>query len=675
MKRSALFFILLGSAIFAWGQSFEDSSSEEDVIVVTAGKIEQSVSNAVEKIQVVTSEDIKKSGAKTLTEAVKSVPGVSIKGAAAGNPVDSISMQGFYSDYVKILVDGIAVSGDIGGATAVFQVPVEDIERIEIIQGASSALYGSDAMGGVINIITKKVQPSADKIDFKGALTEEFTLKKDNDWRNYASANFSFGAGRICSSVSGSFDYTPGKKDYEYYAFAGKYVSYYETPFKRMGFVRASVDWKDSWGRTGFYTLFSDAVQKSNFSAVGFDSGSVMEYKTDRIEAGLSGEYKYSEKLCFSGFSSVKGFLLSTDFEHFTSDSGSGFLYRNSTASDSNFIDWESELRSSWNLNELNFFLFGFNANLQTVDGDSFEGREKQLLLSSYAQDTITFLSKKICIVPGVRFDYIPEISGNAQAFMVTPKLSVKYSPVKDSVIRFSYGMGYKTPTLKQKFWSFYHNYAPGEGNFILNGNPDLESEKSQSFNLSFEQNVINLFKISVSGYFNYIIDMIDSEIIDKNTVPQTRSYINVGKAVTYGGDFCISADLDRFSFKGSYAYTGAKSYVDGCWEDLSLRVTHKVFLSLGYMIPLIETEIVCSADWSSRQLTKTGGNEYTPDYLMICASASKKVIDEKLEIYLRADNLLNNLSFIRGTDGSDQESYYNLHDGTTFSLGAGIKL
>ena len=175
MKRSALFFILLGSAIFAWGQSFEDSSSEEDVIVVTAGKIEQSVSNAVEKIQVVTSEDIKKSGAKTLTEAVKSVPGVSVKGAAAGNPVDSISMQGFDSDYVKILVDGIAVSGDIGGATAVFQVPVEDIERIEIIQGASSALYGSDAMGGVINIITKKVQPSADKIDFKGALTEEFT--------------------------------------------------------------------------------------------------------------------------------------------------------------------------------------------------------------------------------------------------------------------------------------------------------------------------------------------------------------------------------------------------------------------------------------------------------------------------------------------------------------------
>lgn len=674
MKKLALFFIFWGFVSSAWGISADSSSDDEDLIVVTAGKIEQSISNAVEKIQVVTSEDIKKSGAKTLTEAVKSVPGVSVKGTAAGNPVDSISMQGFDSDYVKILVDGIAVSGDIGGSVAVFQIPVEDIERIEIIQGAGSALYGSDAMGGVINIITKKVQPSADKIDFKGVLAEEFTLKKDNAWRNYSSANFSFGAGRFASSVSGSFDYSSGKKDYEYYAFAGKYVSCYKTPFKRIGFVRTAADWKDSWGHAGIYAVFSDAIQKSNFTAVGFDSGSVMEYKTDRIEAGVSGEYVCNEKICFSGFSSVKGFLLSTDFEHFSSDSSSGFLYRNSTVTDSNFIDWESEVRSSWNLNELNSFLFGINANLQTVDGDSFESREKQLLLSTYAQDTVYLLAKKICIVPGVRFDYIPEISGNIQAFMLTPKLSIKYSPVKDTVIRFSYGMGYKTPTLKQKFWSFYHNYAPGEGNFILNGNPDLESEKSQSFNLALEQSLINLFKISASGYFNYIIDMIDSEIVDKTTVPQTRSYINVGKAVTYGGDFCVSADLDRFSFKGSYSYTVAKSYVDGCWEDLNLRVTHKVFISLEYMIPLIETDLACSADWSSRQLLKTGGDEYTPDYLMVGVTASKKFNDEKLEIYLRADNLLNNFSFINGTDGSDQESYYNLHDGTTLSLGARMK-
>lgn len=654
---------------------FADSTNEdEDIIVVSAGKIEQSVSNAVEKIQVVTSEEIEKSGAKTLTEAVKSVPGVSVKGASAGNPVDSISMQGFDSDYVKILVDGIAVSGDIGGSTAVFQIPVEDIERIEIIQGASSALYGSDAMGGVINIITKKVQSSVDKIDLKAALSEEFTFKKENDWRNYSSANVSFGTGRFSSSISGSFDYSPGKKDYEYYAFAGKYVSYYETPLKRMGFVRAAADWKDTWGRAGVYALFCDADQKSNFTAVGFDSGSEMEYKTDRLEAGLSGEYLRSEKLSFSGFSSVKGFLLSTIFEHFASDSESGFLYKDSTSTDSNFIDWESELRSSWNLNEMNSFLFGFNANLQTVDGDSFESREKQLLLSSYAQDTISLLLKKLCIVPGVRFDYIPELGGNTQAFMVTPKLSVKYAPVKDTVIRFSYGMGYKTPTLKQKFWSFYHNYAPGEGNFILNGNPDLESEKSQSFNLAFEQNVLNLFKLSASGYFNYIIDMIDSEIVDKTTNPQTRSYVNVGKAMTYGGDFSVSADLERFSFKGSYAYTGAKSYVDGCWEDLSLRVTHKVYLYLGYLIPVIETDVTCSADWSSRQLTKTGGDEYTPDYLMISASVSKKFFDEKLELYLRGDNLLNNLSFMDGTDGSNQEAYYNLYDGTTLSLGARMK-
>ena len=155
MKKLALFFILLVYVVSAWGQAFEDSSSDEDVIVVTAGKFEQSASDSVDKVQVVTSDEIKISGAKTLTEAVRSVPGVSVKGVSAGNPVDSISMQGFDGNYVKILVDGISMSGDIGGSAAVYQVPVEDIDHIEIIQGASSALYGSDAMGGVINIITK----------------------------------------------------------------------------------------------------------------------------------------------------------------------------------------------------------------------------------------------------------------------------------------------------------------------------------------------------------------------------------------------------------------------------------------------------------------------------------------------------------------------------------------
>lgn len=180
-----LFFFLL--VLFSSFQLFSQNSdfSDDDVIVVSAGKIEQNVEDASEKVQVISSEEIQDSGAKTLSEAVKNLPGVTVKGASGGNPVDSISMQGFDSSYVKILVDGVAVTGDLGGSTAVFEIPVEMIDHIEVVQGASSALYGSDAMGGVVNIITKKAEGEGGETTFHANLNEEFSYMKSGNWRKH----------------------------------------------------------------------------------------------------------------------------------------------------------------------------------------------------------------------------------------------------------------------------------------------------------------------------------------------------------------------------------------------------------------------------------------------------------------------------------------------------------
>lgn len=674
MKKSLSILISLVCVIPFFAEGFLDSEEDEDVIVVQAGKIAQNLSDAVENVQVVTSQDIKESGAKNLSEAMKTLPGVTINGPSSGNPSDSIKMQGFDSDYVKILVDGVAVNGDVGGSVSVNAIPVENVDHIEVVQGASSALYGSDAMGGVINIITKKQQNTDDKVKVSGSLSDEFSIKKDFGWRTFTAGSLNLASSKLGAGVTGSFDYTPGKKDYEYYAFAGGYVDYYKTEKRRLGYVRGYADWKDDWGKIGIYGTYADSLQESNFTATGFDSGSTMSYKSKRIEAVLSCDFKVSEKLSFSGFGSFKNFLLDTDFSRFTVNQNNGRFEKSSTVTGSSFIDSENEIRGSWNINQMNDVLFGLNGNLQTIDGDSFDKREMQFLISSFVQDSLTFCEGKLIVVPGVRFDVDPDFQNTM--FMVTPKLSLKFSPSKKTAIRFSYGMGYKTPTLKQKYWVFYHNYAPGEGNFILNGNPDLESEKSQSFNLSFEQDVKSLVKLNLSGYFNYINDMIDSKITDNTTTPQTRTYLNVGKAVTFGGDVSVSTKLDRFSGRVSYAFTGAKAYnqKENIWEDLSLRVPHRVVLNAGYVVPVIETKISGNVEWNSRQLITTGGSDYSPDYLMTSLNASKSFLDEKIEVYVRIDNFLNNLNFANGTDGKTQEEYFNLYDGTTFSFGLRMK-
>lgn len=643
------------------------SFAKDDIIIVSAGKIEQSQSQSIEKVQVISSEQIKESGAKTLTEAVKNLPGVVINGASAGNPTESISMQGFDSDYVKVLIDGIAVSGDIGGSTAVFQIPVEDIDHIEVVQGASSALYGSDAMGGVINIITKKTKQEFDGIKLHGSLSQEFSYSIKKDWRNYTAGSISVAGENLSTNLSGSFDFAPGLKKSAYYALAGGFVDYYATPKKQVCFLRATTDWKDDWGKIGAYGTYAYANQLSNYTPAGFSAGSSMEYTTNRIEGGISGEYRYDSDLSFSGFSSVKKFLLDTDYNV---DAG---LDSSKTDTDSSFLDWESEVRSSWTFNEDNQFLFGLNGIIETIDGKSFKTREKQILLSLFAQDTIKFVDL-FSVVPGIRFDYSPAIKTSSNSFMLTPKLSFRFNPAEDTIIRFSYGMGYKTPTLKQKYWEFRHNYSSGEGNFILYGNPNLKSEKSQSFNLSLEQNLFSNTQLNLSGYFNYVIDMIDSIVTNSLSDPQERRYVNIDKALTYGGDISLNTKFDRFNAKISYAYTGAKQKDNGKWIDMALRVTHRISAGASYLIPKIEAKLSSDVQWNSRQRLTAGKNKYTPDFFMVEATLSKTFNQEKFELYVRADNVLNNLNFKKGSDGSNQKQYYGLNSGTIFAVGGRLK-
>lgn len=142
---------MLFSAIFLFSQETED-----DVIVVNAEKIEQKIDESTEQKRTITNDDIRKSGAKNVGDALKTLPDVAVSAATAGNANETVTMQGLGNGYVKIMIDGVSVSTDLSGAAPIFQIPVENIERIEVIKGADAVLYGSSAMGGIINIITKR---------------------------------------------------------------------------------------------------------------------------------------------------------------------------------------------------------------------------------------------------------------------------------------------------------------------------------------------------------------------------------------------------------------------------------------------------------------------------------------------------------------------------------------
>ena len=669
-----IFFIINSFHLISLMPVFSQSLDEkDDVISVNASKISQDISEETEQKEVITDEEIRKSGSKTVGDALKTLPGIQVQNASAGNANESVTMQGLGTGYVKIMIDGVTVATDISGSTPIFQIPVENIERIEVIKGADSVLYGSEAMGGAVNIITKQNESQADsdkKITVSGSLTEEFGFSPSiKDWKNYAAGSLFAGGTNLSNALIASLDYVPGKEKTAADALAGS-VTYYENTKKILAFARDTLSWKDVWGNASLYGLYADSYQVSNFTKTGYDKGSEMEYRSTRGEGGFSGKYIFGDNFYIDGFSAGKFYYLDTKYNV---KAGS---YSSSKETESNSADWETDLRSHWKPTDFQDITIGINANLESIDGTSFEERKYALETALFAQDSILFFDEKLTIVPGVRFDYAPSIQDSSVNFMATPKLSIKYNPTEKTALRASYGMGYKIPSLCEKYWIFKHNYAPGSGNFILYGNSDLVPEKSHGFNAGWEQNVADIFKFSLEGYFNYIIDLIDSVVIDASSSPQIREYQNVDKAMTYGGEISLSSDWDRLKIKAGYALTQAKYFDEesDSWEDLALRVRHRVTANVEYTIPLLETTCSVNAQWNSPQLLSAGSDYYTPDYFMLGADISKKFRDEKLTVYLGADNILNNLHFKKGTNGENQKEYYGLNEGTLLRLGAKLK-
>ena len=675
MKRCIFFCIIVFSVQLLFSQEAED-----DVIVVDADKIEQKIDESVEQKKTITGEDIRKSGSKTVGEALKTLPDVAVSGATAGNANESVTMQGLGNGYVKIMIDGVSVSTDISGSTPIFQIPVENIERIEVIKGADSVLYGSDAMGGVINIVTKRGKADSEKetagdskkndIKLSGSVTHEIgVMPLVLGWKNYIAGNFSVSGKHISNTLIGSFDLNPGREKMTEDALAGK-IKYFKGTRKILGFVRDTLTWKDSWGAVGAYGVYGGSHQISNYTKTGFDKGTDMIYNTHRGEFGFTGKYICSEKFYVDGFLSGKLYFMDTVYNV------KAGAHSSSTGTHSNSFDVENDVRLHWKPNKINDITFGANVDLESMSGTSFEKRKYALETAFFAQDSISLFDAKLTLVPGGRLDFSPPLQKGSVLFMATPKLGVKYNPTEKTALRLSYGMGYKIPTLKEKYWIFKHSYAPGAGNFILYGNPNLVPEKSHSFNIGVEQNVKNLFKFSVGGYFNYILDLIDSVVTDGVSSPQIREYRNVDKAMTYGGDILISSDMDRLNVKVGYAYTGAKFFDkdNGRWEDLALRVAHRVTAHVAYRIPVIETTAALNVQWNSPQLLTAKSGYYTPDYFMVGFDVSKKFLDEKLEVYAGLDNMLNNVHFIKGSNNETQEYYYGLAEGIGVRVGGKYK-
>lgn len=511
-------------------------------VVVTGTYTPHHLKNAPIQTEVYNARDIMKVRATNFSEAIERLcPGFNVAPTIMGT---NMQVNGLSNDFVLILVNGQRVAGDISGNTDLSRISTENIASIEVVKGAASSLYGSDAMGAVINIITKKPVHAVEA-------TIDNTLSDNGEWTN--SESLLLNMGRIKSVTNFSRSQTDGYKLSDYELKKGKQVP----TDKRV--VNASIgltadehlSWQvndklEVYGRGGFY-------QKSLFRPkTAYQYG----YTYDDVNFGAGLKYLMGKK------------------NHLTVD------YHDDTYSYSKVynqsykghqIDEEElskrqryqELRSRMNWHAGHHLVTvgagAVNKRLESPylshTDDETTGSETVAEYNMNAQDEWS-VCKQFTLVAGARYDY-----SNQFGSAVTPKVALLYKP-GNFRLRANYARGYKTPTLLE----LYYNYISSRGTMSV-GNSSLTPQLSDYLGFTTEYRN-NSCSFSATLYHNQLYDMIYLDNINSTITAEEEAqgvtkkyrYENMGEAVTQGIDLNMTWQAGHGFYAGcGYSYVDAR--------------------------------------------------------------------------------------------------------------------
>jgi outer membrane receptor for ferrienterochelin and colicins len=503
-----------------------DQDALGEVIVVTGTRSETPLDSSPVATEVVRRDQIEASGAETLAEALSFKPGLWIDRGVGGT---GVTMQGLGSEYVLVLVDGQRQIGRVDGTVDLDRMGVGEVEQVEIVRGPSSALYGSDALGGVINVIRR--DPSEPEAEVMARTDSE----ESRDLRGRVAGR----RGDLLGSLAGewregpSFDRSPGDPSttisaYEDWRVAGS-----------AGLRRG--EWLEVDAHSEY--LRRDLRGATAQPAGGiFDRRNLIEGASGRLSAVLSGDRTVAR------FSAGVGLHR----DQFVNDQ------RNSGAMDQDEETNERLVEATAQVERALFERHRVTAGAEVmyevlesdrlVDGDGDRSR-----ISAYAQDEWRIGERyQLLVMPAARVDHDSQFGTHA-----TPRLAARYDVTDHVITRGSLGFGFRAPGFKELYLRFEN---PGVG-YVVDGNRDLDPETSWSAQGGAEWRARRWLYLGASGFYNDIDNLITAVTKDEGGVgaPIVFSYDNIGRARTMGGELTVALRRGRLGIEAGYAYTAAR--------------------------------------------------------------------------------------------------------------------
>ena len=530
--RNAVMVSLLAGTTLVWGgTAFAQEDLQEfalEDMVVTASRVPTQKVDTPADISVITKEEIADQNYASASDALRAIPGVNVLGSGAkGSSMgqDKILLNG--DERVLVLVDGRRMNlGSSGNSSADWLPPVNEIERIEVLKGGGSALYGTDAVGGVINVIMKKGSDIGNHVTVKAAggswNAEQYAIS--------ASGSTDSGLGLIVSATK------ERRGEYKFKNANGKSQLLKNSGYDDTGVI-VKLDQK----------VGEDNRIGVNFEHINADGGSPFGYSgfgnTDshkRISNNVALRYDWNESSDERGYVQVY-----KNYQH--------AHFRSPVASrQSNFTDSTIgiEAQQNFKFSDTDEMTAGLEYYKTTVDNNAlYTGKRDINNKAIFAENRWEF-APTWQLNAGLRYDHHSKYGSE-----VTPKVALNKKFDENSNVYLSWGRVFNAPTTDDLFW---HQVDSSQwGTFYTYGDPNLKPEKGYVWTFGGNTKLNEKTRLSANVFYSKITDAIDW---DYTSVPNYTLAVNVNKEKRRGLELSLNHDFDdNLSAYASYTYVLVK--------------------------------------------------------------------------------------------------------------------
>lgn len=635
---------------FSFGQTPTDTAAWSinlSDVVVTAQYVPTDSRNALQEIRVIRQSVIQQRGATNLEELLNQEASIRIQqDLVLGS---SMSLLGIDGQNVKIMIDEVPVIGRQGGNINLGQLNLQNIERVEIVEGPLSVNYGTNALAGVINLVTKKSQIKKHQI---GLNTQCETRGENRISLNYGTRL----TDKLLFKINGAFDQFDGLG-------SDTLRSSVWNP-KDQWSVDASLNYElvDDKNLRYAFSYFDEnvsnlgTIRRPQFKPYAFDD----TYQTKRLDHTLAYQGELSKNYYLKTTAGYNQYLRykNTYRTNFEEDSQELIAGQQDTST-FNAVMLRGTLASKFKDKSINFQV-GMDLSYDDATGERIQDEASNKSNFSSIGDYAIFSSVRYIGIPklqvetGLRYAYNTRYNSP-----LVPSIQAKYDLTSNTVIRASYGKGFRSPDLKELFFRFI------DINHFIIGNPDLQAEQSDNVQIGmtyqFENESNILIKTKLKGFYNHIQEKIT--IFEFVETPNgfepaikesTGQFAYFNQAIFKTKGLTANVDVQKNNLKLGLAYT-LVGYYNDLHTELSevdpYSYTHEWSGSLNYVLTNQTTRFALFLRQNDRLLSffpdqdnegNAIANQRIQDgYALLDATINQAIWDDRIRLTFGVKNIL----------------------------------